>query len=870
MGKRNLIPKNALFFLLVPALVTACTVSDRSALPTTPEKTEPTPATQKIPKAPPAPGEVALGTLTPYFEHINNGDAATALNEDRLADAIAAFDTVAASGADTALRDRARFLSAYLSYYAGDAARAYTELPAMTSSLPLLADVIYEVTALSAFRLNKYDECITFAEQMTHSRAQAAMLIGDAHLQQDQFEDALRQYRLVLDQWPGYAKAECQAKIIACITALTDDYDLKQTEAHHAANDQSNEDSDADVDPVSADTKGDTPADTDAGEADTESATVMYDTADTDTADAAELANLVSEKLQITPADPNEYMRALIDEALTLMNTMEAQAPGGKWTREALEHEETLLGRIGKKIPKQKKETRVAENLYEDARELMLKRRHDKALKAYQKVLKFAKRGGALECQARYEEAIVTSFKREHGKAADLFTDVAADCRMPEIRLKALYKAGKSNMSANRYREAIDMFAQVEKLFPTHSYADDARLHAARCWLALGNEERFLSMVSSLPDDYPSGDMRAEALWVGAKRALDSDNLEKAEEILEKYYHMFPIEKGWYTAGRAGYWYGRVLELLEKTDDALARYEYVISTTPFSFYMVLAYSRLMELDGTRAELLTAELAPGGGTEKNTIEETLLTDGPFASGVELIRLGLTTRGTKLIKSVLSRPDTPPSVHRAAAALFRQVGSFTDAKEVSTSMNDGWKNRYPTGDDYTAWTLAFPKAFDSEVAFASTESGIEKSLIFAIMREESGFNHKIESWANAMGLMQLILPTAKSMGKGLGIQVTKKSLNDPQTNVRLGAAYLSYLGGMFENHPALIVPGYNAGGGAVARWLKERGDQPLDLWVESIPYEQTRGYTKRVLATYATYKFLYDKDRPFLTLDFNLNR
>jgi soluble lytic murein transglycosylase len=114
----------------------------------------------------------------------------------------------------------------------------------------------------------------------------------------------------------------------------------------------------------------------------------------------------------------------------------------------------------------------------------------------------------------------------------------------------------------------------------------------------------------------------------------------------------------------------------------------------------------------------------------------------------------------------------------------------------------------------------------------------------------------------------MPTAKSMGRRLDIKVNKKALRKPETNIRLGAAYLAFLGEKFDDHVALMIAGYNAGEGAVARWLEDHPDSELDEFVELIPYHQTRGYTKRVLATLATYKFLYEDNRPLLTPELEL--
>ena len=844
------------------------------------EKTPP----QESPPADTAPPGLPLSSISPWFKNVSGGVAAEALHENRLAEAVTLFDDLADKQKDPQLKTRAAFLAAYISYYAGDANRAYTELPKLKEKLPLLTNVIYEVSALAAFKIGKYQDSIALAQNIETENQVAELLIGDAYQQLEAYQDALRQYRKVMGKWAGSIRQECQAKIVSCIVQITEDYSHTAYElAQKKADASADASKDATEASAIADLKEAAVANTNVSDepdtsldasGDTNADDVTDDMADNATRDGTDAdqealsSAIAAETDDATPADTNEYLRQLIDEALEIIATLSAQKPMGKWTKEACGFEEILLNRIGEKVSVDKKETRVAQKLYEDAHEDMQRRRHSKALKGYKKAIRFAKRGGTLECRARYEQALVTSFLRNHKEAAELFEKVAADCDEPEIQLKAFYKAGKSYMSADMFDASIEMFAAVEKRFSTHSFADDARLHGARAFLAKGEEDTFLKMISTLPDDYPTGDMRAEALWVGAKRALDENHLNRAKDILQKYFDLFPVEKGWYTAGRAAYWYGRVLEQLGEVDGAVRQYEHTITTTPFTFYMVLAYSRLSAINELQAKMLAAQLTPKSGREPRTIPHRFLESGPFAEGVELIRLGLTTRGTKQIKAALKKSETPPAVHRAAATLFRHVGSFNDSKEITVALDNGWQNRYPAGEDYDAWTLAYPKAYNEDVSFASAESGVDSALILAIMREESSFNATIESWANAMGLMQLILPTARAMGKELGIKVNRKSLKNPRTNIRLGATYLKNLGDSFDNHPALMIPGYNAGGGAVSRWLRENKDMALDLWVESISYSQTRGYTKRVLATYATYRFLYEENNPFTVLDLEL--
>ena len=125
----------------------------------------------------------------------------------------------------------------------------------------------------------------------------------------------------------------------------------------------------------------------------------------------------------------------------------------------------------------------------------------------------------------------------------------------------------------------------------------------------------------------------------------------------------------------------------------------------------------------------------------------------------------------------------------------------------------------------------------------------------MREESGFDPHIESWANAIGLMQIILPTAEFLSKGTDIKPSAQALRHPAVAVELGSKYLRKLLHQHGSLP-LASAGYNAGGNAVKRWRQAFGELPLDEFVERIPYREARGYVKRVTRSIARYHWLYD--------------
>src|SRR5262249_39862994 len=137
-------------------------------------------------------------------------------------------------------------------------------------------------------------------------------------------------------------------------------------------------------------------------------------------------------------------------------------------------------------------------------------------------------------------------------------------------------------------------------------------------------------------------------------------------------------------------------------------------------------------------------------------------------------------------------------------------------------------------------------------------VERSVVFAIARQESAFNPRVVSSANAMGLLQVTPAAGKYVTKKYGeVFDQKRLLSEPSYNASIGAAEL---GGLIEDYRGsyiLTFAGYNAGRGSVRKWIERYGD-PRDPnvdavdWVEKIPFSETRNYVQRVMENLQVYR------------------
>lgn len=165
---------------------------------------------------------------------------------------------------------------------------------------------------------------------------------------------------------------------------------------------------------------------------------------------------------------------------------------------------------------------------------------------------------------------------------------------------------------------------------------------------------------------------------------------------------------------------------------------------------------------------------------------------------------------------------------------------------------------------------PRAHSALVARAERDWKLPRHLVHAVMMAESAFRPSIVSSAKAVGLMQLINPTATKVAAELGVQYDPRLLERPAYNIGFGAHYLSVLSEIWDGNLPLMIASYNAGPKAVSRWMETGENLDLDVFVARIPYGQTRGYVYRVWTNFRYYAAVYGEssDGSQLALEFSL--
>jgi len=459
-------------------------------------------------------------------------------------------------------------------------------------------------------------------------------------------------------------------------------------------------------------------------------------------------------------------------------------------------------------------------------------------------------------CGAFLVRAHATAKTAKSAPQADAWGDAIGKCDADPELVTALYAGAKSSSSAKRPQEALFRFAEVERRFPNHRFADDAALRAALLMDEQGDHEKAREKLSKIAELYPQGDMRGEGLFRAALLALRAGDTTQAGTWLAQVDTLFPDDRHWGTAGRATFFRARLLERAGDTKGARALDTEVVTRAPLSFYMARSYAHIAESDSAGArELLGSMLERDAkGTFAEPSREVLASPA-FRRATALLEVGdVDAARRELVSAGALGEGAPPELVWASGDLFDRAEAWDVGHGISRGRVKDHLAHVPEGPFRKLWETAYPRAYADEVTRATAAYGVRPALVWGIMREESSFIADVRSPANAYGLMQLIPATAKWISAGAVTQ--EAELKRPEVSVDLGTKLLAQLL-TTHKHPALAIAAYNAGSGAVSRWVAARGGDDLETFVEEIPYEETRNYVKRVLGSTVAYAYLYDR-------------
>ncbi|TXD39895.1 tetratricopeptide repeat protein [Lujinxingia vulgaris] len=458
-------------------------------------------------------------------------------------------------------------------------------------------------------------------------------------------------------------------------------------------------------------------------------------------------------------------------------------------------------------------------------------------------------------CRADFRLARTLFRLRQPERAEALYREVVEACTddaNEDERVRSLYAVGNRNYHRGRLDDARQFFQQLLEDYPERSHADDALFYLARVARQQGKPQEELQFLQRALRDYPDGDMVHELVWETHEDLYRSGEFEAFANAVTTL-NLPERDAQYFSQGRLEYFVGQAYRQLSRPALAERYLQRAWVMYPFSFYGYLAHLRLLEMD------LTPEpLSPDAEDTRVAWFE----DDYVGSGAATLAAAHHFEGACEYERARQQHITPSESQRwRLAALCHKAKRFPLSHNIARRSIPGRPWALPREGRVTRWHVAWPNPFQTTIAEAveaeraqAPDINLHPGFPASIMREESSFIEDIVSWAGAHGLMQLMPATALDHDRDIEGRATPEKLKTAEVNIRVGVDHLFTLADRLDGHPVLMAAAYNAGAGRIGGWLRRQPNDEIALWVEDIPFLETRDYSKRVIGTYAAYQWL----------------
>jgi soluble lytic murein transglycosylase len=407
--------------------------------------------------------------------------------------------------------------------------------------------------------------------------------------------------------------------------------------------------------------------------------------------------------------------------------------------------------------------------------------------------------------------------------------------------------------------EYLKVVRQLVNEFPKETWAAEALNNLATHHILRDEDASADAAFRELLATQPRGPYADRAAWRVGWLAYRERRYRDTVTFFERAAADFPrsdYRPGWL------YWAGRAREALGEALLAAERFAIVTADYANSYYGRLTMKR----PGVSSPAPRV-IAGIDATEDEGDGSSVAPPPPNAPLIRALAAAGWYEQTKLEIQYAQRiwNDSPALQATMAWVSFRQ-GSATNGPDrfallrgSITQMRRAYPQFMAAGGDQLPreiLTTIFPLSYWADIRKYSAAHNLDPYLMAALMAQESTFVADVRSAANAVGLMQLLPSTARRMAPKVGLRYSSRLLTDPQANMRMGMVYFAQLMQEFRA-PHLALAGYNAGEGAVRRWLAERPGLPADEFTDDIPYAETQNYVKRIIGTAEDYRRLYSQ-------------
>jgi TolA-binding protein len=355
------------------------------------------------------------------------------------------------------------------------------------------------------------------------------------------------------------------------------------------------------------------------------------------------------------------------------------------------------------------------------------------------------------------------------------------------------------------------------------------------------SNEYYVEIYTHYPESFYAAESMSKVFW----KEIQRDNFVKAVELSKKHWALYPYAN---SHPYVAFWAGKIALKQGNKAQANETFNKLINEHPHSYYSYRANQIMKDVKDwymmPSANMFVA--FPNWNWPKVFSDEELAQK----YGVDTLELTKINQFDYLLEIF----DDEKINKKFKMYLLAKSGNYI--KAIRTAFFSIGHEQKPNHKDIF-FQYAFPLAY-ADLIFdrAGKKQKVDPMLVHSLIRQESFYQKDIVSKVGAIGLMQVMPSTARAIARELNIRPPRRyDMMQPSTNITLGVYYMEQVFSQFDNNMINAIASYNAGPGAVKKWVNKFSFEDPDFYVESIPYEETRNYVKKVLNNYWIYRELY---------------
>jgi soluble lytic murein transglycosylase len=440
----------------------------------------------------------------------------------------------------------------------------------------------------------------------------------------------------------------------------------------------------------------------------------------------------------------------------------------------------------------------------------------------------------------------------------------------PERRAGWLLDLGRLRQRRDR-EAALTTLDRLVREHPRSNDAPDALLLKAELLEAATRPAEAEKTYVKLAADYPDEDEAASALWrLGWLAWFRGNHVEATTR-----WSRLQVARGGHSLREAAtYWLGRTWERRGDQDQAARQFTQLVKDSPRTYYGLLAAKRVPGAAAGRGGAVGGRGEPKASRADTTIEpggssksagpasftfpadprEGLQGDLRFDRAVALREVGLREFADEELDELTRRAAGEPRRLYALSAAYVADERYHMALRILRRSFQGTARSGATS-PREFWEMFYPLGWRDALTAAAGRAALDPFLVAAVVREESSFYPQARSRVGARGLMQLMPDTGRAVAQARQIPFPDVDvLDQPVTNLEIGTIFFGGLLREFGD-ARLAAAAYNAGPTRVREWWANRKTDDLEVWVEQIPFNETRAFVKRVMLSWQEYQRVY---------------